>query len=68
MCFTELYRGLRGHMVTVKMTNGETWEGRFHACESEGDIELFGCDEWFVRVDFVMLPKISKYFIHLYAW
>eukprot|EP00438_Fugacium_kawagutii_P002030 Skav205087 [mRNA] locus=scaffold2214:11326:15308:+ [translate_table: standard] len=27
---------LHGHMVTVKMTNGQIWEGNFHACESEG--------------------------------
>ena len=34
-CF-ELRQGLHGHLVTVKMNNGQMWEGNFHSCSSEG--------------------------------
>eukprot|EP00435_Cladocopium_sp_Y103_P037989 s259_g10.t1 len=31
---------LTGHIVTVKLNNGQIWEGNFHACSSEGDISI----------------------------
>ena len=31
------HRGLTGQLVTVKMNNGQMWEGNFHACSCEGE-------------------------------
>lgn len=31
---------LTGHIVTVKLNNGQIWEGNFHSCSSEGDISI----------------------------
>ena len=34
--FWAIFGGLTGHIVTVKLNNGQIWEGNFHACSSEG--------------------------------
>jgi len=37
---TYMLARLHGQMVTVKLKNGQMWEGIFHACSSEGDIAI----------------------------
>jgi len=38
--FTYMLTSLTGQLVTVKMNNGQMWEGNFHACSCEGDISI----------------------------